>query len=29
MGIKVIQGQTELGKDYPEDIAYNVGELET
>lgn len=27
MGIKVIQGQTELGKDYPEDIAYNVGRI--
>ena len=29
MGIKIIQGETELGKDYPEDIAYNVGRIET
>lgn len=27
MGIKIIKGETKLGKDYPEDIAYNVGRV--
>ena len=27
LGIKIIRGQTELGKNYPEHIAYNVGRL--
>ena len=26
-GIKIIDGQTKLGKNYPEDIAYNVGRI--
>lgn len=27
MGIKIIEGQTKLGKDYPEEVAYNVGRI--
>ncbi len=26
-GIRIIRGQTKLGKDYPDDIAYNVGRI--
>ncbi len=27
MGIEIIKGETKLGKEYPEDIAYNVGRI--